>query len=123
MLIVLTGDEVRRGRRKNDGPSIVCRDPRSGRPRAAPPDRGGRCGVCAWPIEGRFKGGTGKPGLLHVKCVVADGRWLFLSSANLTESAFSINMELGVLSTGEHLPDRVESHFRTMIQVGVLAKA
>jgi phosphatidylserine/phosphatidylglycerophosphate/cardiolipin synthase-like enzyme len=44
----------------------------------------GRCGVYLWPIEERFKGGTGKPGLLHVKCAVADGRWVFLSSANLT---------------------------------------
>ena len=49
------------------------------------PTVAGRCGVYVWPIEGRFRGGTGKPGLLHVKCVVADGRWLFLSSANLTE--------------------------------------
>ena len=57
-----------------------------------------RCGVYVWPIEGRFRGGTGKPGILHVKCVVADGRWLFLSSANLTEYALSVNMELGVTS-------------------------
>ena len=87
------------------------------------PTVAGRCGVYVWPIEGRFKGGTGKPGLLHVKCVVADGRWLFLSSANLTEQAFSINMELGVLITGGATPDRVESHFARMIQVGVLARA
>ena len=87
------------------------------------PTVAGRCGVYVWPIEGRFRGGTGKPGLLHVKCVVADGRWLFLSSANLTEQAFSINMELGVLITGGTTPDRVESHFARMIQVGVLARA
>lgn len=87
------------------------------------PTVAGRCGVYVWPIEGRFRGGSGKPGLLHVKCVVADGRWLFLSSANLTEQAFSINMELGVLITGGPLPDQVEGHFSRMIQDGVLAKA
>ena len=38
---------------------------------------------------------SGKLGILHVKCVVGDGRWLFLSSANLTKYAFSLNMELG----------------------------
>lgn len=83
----------------------------------------GRCGVYLWPIEGRFRGGTGKPGLLHVKCAVADGRWLFLSSANLTEQAFSINMELGVLITGGTLPGQVECHFDGMIRDGVLVKA
>jgi phosphatidylserine/phosphatidylglycerophosphate/cardiolipin synthase-like enzyme len=82
-----------------------------------------RCGVFVWPIEARFRGGSGKPGLLHVKCAVADGRWLFLSSANLTEYAFSINMELGLLVAGGRLPGQVEVHFDKMIQSGILAKA
>ncbi len=82
-----------------------------------------RCGVFVWPIEGRFRGGSGKPGLLHVKCAVADSRWLFLSSANLTEYAFSINMELGLLVTGGSLPVQVEDHFGKMIDSGVLVKA
>lgn len=68
-------------------------------------------------------GGSGKPGLLPVKCVVADGRWLFLPSANLTEQAFSINMELGVLITGGSTPVQVEAHFDRMVLNGVLAKA
>src|SRR5207248_547231 len=55
--------------------------------------------VYYWPQEKR-QHHSDKPGTLHVKCAVADGRWLFLSSANLTEYAFSINMELGVLVTG-----------------------
>ena len=87
------------------------------------PTVAGRCGVYLWPIEGRFKGGAGKPGLLHVKCAVADGRWLFLSSANLTEQAFSINMELGVLITGGTTPVQVEAHFGKMIESGTLVKA
>jgi phosphatidylserine/phosphatidylglycerophosphate/cardiolipin synthase-like enzyme len=87
------------------------------------PTVAGRCGVYLWPIEERFKGGTGKPGLLHVKCAVADGRWLFLSSANLTEQAFSINMELGVLVTGGTSPVQVEAHFARLIEVGTLVKA
>ena len=82
-----------------------------------------RCGVYVWPIEGRFRGGSGKPGLLHVKCAVADGRRLFLSSANLTEYAFSINMELGVLVTDGDASDQVEAHFGRMIETGVLVKA
>ena len=86
------------------------------------PSVASRCAVYLWPIEERFKGGSGKPGLLHVKCTVADARWLFLSSANLTEYAFSINMELGLLIDGGNLPGQVESHFDRMIETGVLAR-
>jgi len=81
-----------------------------------------RCRVFLWPLEKREKDTNGKPGILHVKCAVADGHWLFLSSANLTEYAFTLNMELGLLITGGSLPLQVESHFDRMIQTGVLAK-
>jgi len=64
---------------------------------------------------------SGKPGILHVKCAVADGHWLFLSSANLTAYAFTVNMELGLLMRGSPLPDMVESHFDRMIDTGLLA--
>jgi phosphatidylserine/phosphatidylglycerophosphate/cardiolipin synthase-like enzyme len=87
------------------------------------PSVAGCCEVFLWPIEARFKGGAGKPGLLHVKCVAADGRWLFLSSANLTEYAFSINMELGLLITGGTAPAQVEGHFGKLIEMGTLVKA
>ncbi|MFN9292450.1 MAG: phospholipase D-like domain-containing protein, partial [Planctomyces sp.] len=53
-----------------------------------------------WPKEHRAVSDSNKPGLLHVKCAVADGEWLFLSSANLTQQAFTINMELGMLIRG-----------------------
>jgi len=53
---------------------------------------------------------------------VADGRWLFLSSANLTEYAFTINMELGVLVTGGKLPGQVQDHFDGMICAGLFAQ-
>jgi phosphatidylserine/phosphatidylglycerophosphate/cardiolipin synthase-like enzyme len=82
-----------------------------------------RCGVYLWPVEGRSRAESGKPGLLHVKCASADGRRLFLSSANLTEYAFSINMELGVLITDGASPGEVEAHFGKMIESGLLAKA
>jgi phosphatidylserine/phosphatidylglycerophosphate/cardiolipin synthase-like enzyme len=79
-----------------------------------------RCGVFVWPLEGRCRGGSGKLGLLHVKCAVADGRWLFLSSANLTEYAFTINMELGVLITGGEHPLLVERLFQQLVIDGLL---
>lgn len=67
-------------------------------------------GVYYWPERKRQHHGD-KPGILHVKCAVADGRWMFLSSANLTEYAFTINMELGVLITGGELPRWAERQF------------
>lgn len=77
--------------------------------------------VYFWPQENRRSHGD-KSAILHVKCVVADSRWLFLSSANLTEYAFSINMELGVLVTGGSLPGQVEGHFHRLISEGVLER-
>ena len=68
-----------------------------------------------WPHERRDRDPNGKVGILHVKCVVAHDRWLFLSSANLTEYAFSINMELGALITGGSHPAIVERQFQQMI--------
>lgn len=73
-----------------------------------------------WPKELRGRDPNGKVGILHVKCVVSDGRWLFLSSANLTEYAFSINMELGVLLTGGEHPMTVERQFQRVIEDGIL---
>ena len=78
--------------------------------------------VYYWPKEKRGQDDNGKLGILHVKCAVADGRWLFLSSANLTEYAFTINMELGVLVTGGKLPGQVQEHFDRMIRNGTLGR-
>lgn len=57
------------------------------------------CGL--WPHEQLPVDERGKRGVLHSKCAVADERMLFVSSANLTEHALNLNMELGVLIQGE----------------------
>ena len=80
------------------------------------------CSVYYWPQENRPKDDNGKIGILHVKCAVADGRRMFLSSANFTEYAFTINMELGLLVTGGKLPGQVERHFERLIGTGTLAR-
>ncbi len=77
--------------------------------------------VYYWPEAARPKDGH-KTAILHVKCITADGRWLFVSSANLTEYAFTINMELGTLITGGKLPRQVESHFDWLIAEMQLVK-
>jgi phosphatidylserine/phosphatidylglycerophosphate/cardiolipin synthase-like enzyme len=81
-----------------------------------------RCSaVYYWSKEKRKRDASGKLGILHVKCVVGDGRWLFLSSANLTKYAFSLNMELGLLITGGDAPMKIERMFDSLISDGVLA--
>ena len=77
-------------------------------------------GLLLAPGRGGPKDDNGKIGILHVKCAVADGRRLFLSSSNLTEYAFTINMELGVLVTGGGLPAQVQEHFDRLIVGGVV---
>ena len=77
--------------------------------------------VYVWPQEKRVPNPEGRVGSLHAKCAVADGRYLFVSSANLTEYAFTVNMELGLLITGGAVPGQVESHFDKLIAMGVLA--
>ena len=43
-----------------------------------------------------------------------------ISSANLTEYALNLNMELGLLVRGGDLPGRVVGHLRRLMREGVL---
>jgi phosphatidylserine/phosphatidylglycerophosphate/cardiolipin synthase-like enzyme len=79
--------------------------------------------VYYWPESHHPKGKNDKHAILHVKCAVTDGRWLFLSSANLTEQPLSINMEPGLLPTSGPLSVQVEKQFDPLIAMGVLEKA
>lgn len=73
-----------------------------------------------WPLDQRPRNVSGKHGSLHVKCAVADDERLLVSSANLTEYALSLNMELGVLIEGGDLPYDVAQHFDGLIQRRIL---
>ena len=73
-----------------------------------------------WPRELRPETGKGKRASLHAKCAVADGERLLVSSANLTEYAFTKNMELGLLVEGGDVPSRVQAHLEALISSGVL---
>jgi phosphatidylserine/phosphatidylglycerophosphate/cardiolipin synthase-like enzyme len=78
--------------------------------------------IYLWPRNQRPTGATGKGGALHAKCAVADGRVLLVSSANLTEYALNLNMELGVLIEGGPQPATVERQFHELIARGVLQR-
>jgi len=60
-------------------------------------------------------------GVLHAKAVVADSEAVFVTSANLTEAALERNIELGLLVRDRALALSIESHFRGLIDRGLLA--
>ena len=76
--------------------------------------------VYVWPLAHRPLDDKGRHGSLHAKCAVADDAVLFISSANLTAYALSLNMELGVLVRGGGSPGRVAHHFTRLIEHGVI---
>lgn len=76
-----------------------------------------------WPLEERPDVGNGKRASLHVKCAVADKQRLLISSANLTEYAFTKNMELGLLVEGGDVPGRVQAHLDALFSNDVLRRA
>jgi phosphatidylserine/phosphatidylglycerophosphate/cardiolipin synthase-like enzyme len=76
--------------------------------------------VYIWPLDKRIKNAAGKYGSLHVKCAVADGHTLFITSANLTAYALCLNMEMGVILCNTKIALQVEYHFKGLIIGGTL---
>jgi cardiolipin synthase len=79
-----------------------------------------KAAVYVWPLEKRLQNSKGQHGSLHAKFVVADQANLFISSANLTEYALNLNIELGVLIRGGDAPHLAEINIVELIQRGVL---
>ena len=82
-----------------------------------------RAEVFTWPQEHRLRDERGRFGSLHAKFAIADRARLFVSSANLTEFAFNLNIELGVLVTGGHGPVEAARHVDELIRCGVIRAA
>lgn len=69
-----------------------------------------RARVCCWPLDRREKNALGQTGTMHVKCVIVDRQEALVSSANLTDHALELNMELGLVVHGD-VPRRLASHY------------
>jgi phosphatidylserine/phosphatidylglycerophosphate/cardiolipin synthase-like enzyme len=78
-----------------------------------------RAAIYVWPSDQRPTD-HGQTGVLHAKCAVADSRLLFISSANLTDNAMTLNIELGTLITGGTAPSTVATQFEQLIAAGIL---
>lgn len=77
-----------------------------------------RAQLYIWPQEKRPLAENGRAGSLHAKMAVADGNTLFVSSANLTAYAMTLNMEMGLLVRGGPLPVQAERHLQQLVQQG-----
>jgi len=59
-------------------------------------------------------------GVLHAKAVVADDEAVFVTSAKLTEAALERNIELGLFVRDRALAASISTHFRGLIDRGLL---
>jgi phosphatidylserine/phosphatidylglycerophosphate/cardiolipin synthase-like enzyme len=66
---------------------------------------------------------NGKPGSLHAKCIVVDGKHVFISSANFTEAAQERNIEVGLLVQSRAVAERVRRFFDALADSGYFLRA
>lgn len=71
-----------------------------------------------WPPSARSEAGA----KMHAKLAVGDRRTLLVSSANITQSGVSTNIEAGVLVHGGTAPLRAAEHVAQLMAAGVLAR-
>ena len=60
--------------------------------------------------------------VLHAKCIVADDRHVFVTSANFTEAAHERNIEAGLLLDNATIAQALARQFESLVQVGVLKR-
>lgn len=78
-----------------------------------------RSDIYYWPLAKRERNSAGRPGKLHAKVAVIDDQAV-LSSANLTDDAFSRNCELGLLFSDSQILERIRRHFDSLCVDGTL---
>ncbi len=78
--------------------------------------------VYIWPLAERLVDENGRHGSLHAKLAIADGRLMLVSSANLTQYAMTLNMEVGLLVRGDRLPAQMEQHLNRLVETKVFQR-
>jgi phosphatidylserine/phosphatidylglycerophosphate/cardiolipin synthase-like enzyme len=81
-----------------------------------------RARLYMWPREKRPLTEAGKFGSLHAKIALADGEILLISSANLTDYAMTLNMEMGILIRGGESPRQVGNHLLNLVEQWVFVR-
>lgn len=75
-----------------------------------------------WPRAQRPTNRLGQFGSLHAKFALADSAALFVTSANLTEHALRINMELGMLVRSSRLAQQMRRQLDKLLTSGTLER-
>ncbi len=70
-----------------------------------------------WPGGRRPTVGASRAAL-HAKVIAADERVALIGSANLTDKALAVNLELGVIIRDPEIVGRIVRHFRALMQPG-----
>jgi cardiolipin synthase C len=70
-----------------------------------------------WPASSRPAVGASRAAL-HAKLIAADERVALIGSANLTDKALAVNLELGVIIRDPDVVGRIVRHFRALMQPG-----
>lgn len=78
--------------------------------------------VYVWSPSARKSEGEASSAAVHAKCVVADRRLAFITSANLTSAALERNMELGLLIRSGPVPERLQSHLEALVTTKVVER-
>lgn len=66
---------------------------------------------------------THEKSAMHAKCIVVDGRAVFISSANFTEAAQNRNLEVGLLIRSASLAANLAGHFDALVDLRLLLPA
>ncbi|MCG3142466.1 MAG: Cardiolipin synthase A [Anaerolineae bacterium] len=77
--------------------------------------------VYHWPTEKRERNHAGKPGKLHAKVAIVDDVAV-VSSANLTDDAFTRNFEIGALVFTKSFQEKIQEHLDGLITEGTLTR-
>ena len=80
-----------------------------------------RASVYEWNKDKRPKDKAGRYGSLHMKVAIADRQRLFITSANLTGYAMSLNMEMGILVHSSATACQVSEHLDQLIHQKVIS--
>ena len=76
-----------------------------------------------WPRARRTRNNMGQFGSLHAKFALADSAALFVTSANLTEHALRINMELGMLVRSNRLAQQLRNQLDELLSSSILTRS
>jgi phosphatidylserine/phosphatidylglycerophosphate/cardiolipin synthase-like enzyme len=75
-----------------------------------------KASIFVWPLEKRTRSSSGHHGSLHAKAAVIDSEFVFVSSANLTDYAMTLNIELGVILRDTNAAKKIETQLQLMIE-------